>query len=191
MILAMLCTMLPTAALATEGSSGAAAGVEATVTGATYSVTVDSAITGGTVAVEPASGTEGTVIKVTATPDSGKRLVANSLQYTADSGANYTEINAADGVYSFVLPAANVIVTAQFSELPAEGKTPPDLTADTTNNTVGQAMYLTFTDDEVWRNAVSSVSVDSSAVDSSKYTIEAGSIAIDQSVFTTAKDYTI
>ncbi|HBC92469.1 MAG TPA: hypothetical protein DCZ10_06085, partial [Pelotomaculum sp.] len=72
MILAMLCTMLPTAALATEGPSGGAAGTEATVTGATYSVTLDSAISGGTVRVDPASGTAGTVITVAATPDSGK-----------------------------------------------------------------------------------------------------------------------
>ncbi|TEB07055.1 hypothetical protein Psch_00596 [Pelotomaculum schinkii] len=119
MILAMLCTMLPTAALAAEGPSGGAAGAEVSVTDATYSVTVDSAITGGSIAVNPASGSAGDTITVFVTPDSGKQLVAGSLKYTADGGETHTEITATDGVYSFVLPAADVTVTATFEALPS------------------------------------------------------------------------
>ncbi|TEB07053.1 Listeria-Bacteroides repeat domain protein [Pelotomaculum schinkii] len=191
MILAMLCTMLPTAALAAEGPSGGAAGAEVSVTDATYSVTVDSAITGGSIAVNPASGSAGDTITVSVTPDSGKQLVAGSLQYTADNGTTYTEITATDGVYSFVLPAANVIVTAQFSELPAEGKTPPDLTADTTDNTVGQATDITFSDDEAWRNAITSIIVNETPLANDQYAVSAGNIRIVDSVFTSAGAYTI
>ncbi|TEB16966.1 The GLUG motif protein [Pelotomaculum sp. FP] len=84
----------------------------------TYTVAVDGSISGGTVTVEPASGTEGTTITVTVTPDSGKRLVAGSLKYNGGSGD--IEITATEGVYSFAMPAADVVVTAQFEDLPAD-----------------------------------------------------------------------
>ena len=83
----------------------------------TYTVTVDGSISGGTVTIEPASGTEGTTITVTVTPDSGKRLVAGSLKYNGGNGD--IEITATEGVYSFAMPAADVVVTAQFEEIPA------------------------------------------------------------------------
>jgi hypothetical protein len=81
----------------------------------TYRVTVDSAISGGTVAVDPVSGSAGDTITVTVTPDSGKQLVAGSLKY--NDGAADIEITATEGVYSFVLPAADVTVTARFEDL--------------------------------------------------------------------------
>jgi hypothetical protein len=82
----------------------------------TYSVTVDRAVTGGSLGLSPAGGNAGDTITVTVTPDSGKQLVAGSLKYTADGGTSYTEIIAAGGVYSFVMPAADVTVTAQFED---------------------------------------------------------------------------
>jgi len=117
MILAMFCAMLPTSALATEGPAGRAGGAEVTVTEATYEVTVDSAVTGGSIAVNPHRGVQGDTVTVTVTPDSGKQLVADSLKYTADSGSAYTAISVAGGVYSFALPAADVVVTAQFADI--------------------------------------------------------------------------
>ncbi len=151
MILAMLCTMLPIAALATEGPSGG----EVSVTGATYSVTVDSAITGGSIAVNPDSGSAGESISVSVTPDSGKHLVAGSLRYTADGGSNYTEITATGGVYSFILPAADVVVTAQFEDIASiyfniTMAPVPDLiwtvTADKTTATAGETVTVTVAD---------------------------------------------
>ncbi|NLE26597.1 MAG: DUF1533 domain-containing protein, partial [Clostridiaceae bacterium] len=82
----------------------------------TYTVTVADSISGGSVAIDPASGNAGTTITVTVTPDEGKQLKAGSLQYTADGGATYTEITATNRVYSFVLPAADVVVTARFED---------------------------------------------------------------------------
>ncbi|MGS0763669.1 InlB B-repeat-containing protein [Syntrophomonas curvata] len=89
------------------------------VPAATYSVTVDNSISDGSVAVEPAQGNEGTTVIVAVTPDAGKRMVTGSLKYTTDGGVSYTEITATEGVYGFALPAANVIVTAKFENIPA------------------------------------------------------------------------
>ncbi|MGI6307780.1 MAG: hemoblobin-interacting domain-containing protein [Dethiobacteria bacterium] len=67
----------------------------------------------------------------------------------------------------------------------------PVLTADSTDNTVGNPIELTFTDDEAWRNAITEVTVNASAIASDKYAAVAGKLTIDASVFTTAGDYTI
>ena len=83
----------------------------------TYSVIVDNAISGGTVTAEPAGGIEGTVVTVTVTPDFGKQLVTGSLKYTTDSGSTYTAITAIEGVYSFILPAADVVITTEFTAI--------------------------------------------------------------------------
>lgn len=68
---------------------------------------------------------------------------------------------------------------------------PPVLTADSTDNKVGQAIEITLTDNETWRGAITEVKVDDTVLDSSQYTKEAGKITIAASVFTEAKDYTI
>jgi hypothetical protein len=83
-----------------------------------YTVTVDSEITGGSIAVNPESDTAGAMIAVNVTADSGKRLTAGSLKYTADGGSTYTLIPGSGSVYSFVLPEANVNVTARFENIP-------------------------------------------------------------------------
>jgi len=82
---------------------------------APYSVTADSSITGGSLSVQPTAGIEGAEITVTVTPDSGKQLVSGSLKYSTDSGSTWTAINATSGSYVFTLPAANAVVTAEFT----------------------------------------------------------------------------
>ncbi|OBR90770.1 NHL repeat protein [Clostridium ragsdalei P11] len=69
--------------------------------------------------------------------------------------------------------------------------TAPALTADSSNNTVGQSVDLTFKDDTAWRGAVTGVTVNGKSVDSGKYSTAAGKITIDGSVFTAAGDYKI
>jgi len=69
--------------------------------------------------------------------------------------------------------------------------TPPTLTTDSTDNIVGQAVQITFTDDEAWRNAISEIKVDNTVLQSSQYIKETGKITIAAGVFTEAKDYTI
>jgi hypothetical protein len=72
-----------------------------------------------------------------------------------------------------------------------ESFTPPELVADSTDNTVGNPIELTFTDDEAWRNAVSEVKVNDSAIASDDYTLAAGKLTIDASVFPEAGDYAV
>ena len=92
---------------------------QSTASPETYTVTVDNNISGGSIAVNPTSGNAGTAITVTVTPANDKQLVAGSLKYTSDGGSTYTSITATGGVYSFILPAADVTVTALFENIPA------------------------------------------------------------------------
>ncbi|MGI6307768.1 MAG: hemoblobin-interacting domain-containing protein [Dethiobacteria bacterium] len=67
----------------------------------------------------------------------------------------------------------------------------PKLIADTTNNTVGSPIKITFEDDEGWRKAITGVTVNGTAVDSDKYTFEVGKIIFDADIFTAAGDYAV
>ncbi len=72
-----------------------------------------------------------------------------------------------------------------------DGPAAPLLTPDSTDNTVGNAVEITFTDDQTWREAISIVRVDGIDLTQDEYTTEAGKITINSSVFTEAKDYSI
>ena len=76
-------------------------------------ITVDSAIENGTVTV-PAQVAEGNTVTVTVTPDESYNLTADSLTYTV-AGQEPVVITATDGVYSFVMPAADITITASFT----------------------------------------------------------------------------
>jgi len=67
----------------------------------------------------------------------------------------------------------------------------PNLTPDTTDNTVGRAVDITYTDDAAWRAAITEVSVDGVALPADKYTISEGKITLHAGVFTEAKDFAI
>ena len=76
----------------------------------TYQVIIDEAITGGTVTADNRSVEEGKTVTLTVTPDYDQYLVALTV--------NQTEIDPIDGVYSFVMPAEDVTVSAQFAQKP-------------------------------------------------------------------------
>lgn len=67
----------------------------------------------------------------------------------------------------------------------------PALTAGNSNNTVGQPVNLTFTDDAAWRGAIASIKVNDNVLSSDQYTVSEGNINIDASVFASAGDYVI
>ena len=69
-----------------------------------YTVTIG-IISGGTVTANPVSAASGTTINLTIVPASGKQLKAWTLKY--NDGSDHAIIGT-----SFVLPAANVMVTA-------------------------------------------------------------------------------
>ena len=76
-------------------------------------ITVDSTIENGTVTV-PAKVTEGNTVTVTVTPNQTCSWVADSLTYTV-AGEDPVIITATDGVYSFIMPAADITITASFT----------------------------------------------------------------------------
>ncbi len=100
------------------------------------------------------------------------------------TGALLTDADA--GALSNV-SGSDLQITVNDAALPA----PPALTADSTNNKVGQDVTLSFTDDETWREAISGITVDGTTLESGRYSVAAGTITIDKSVFPTAKNYAI
>ena len=65
------------------------------------------------------------------------------------------------------------------------------LTADTSNNMVGQPVNLTFADNPAWRSAITGISVDGTLLTSSQYTVTSGNIKIVAGAFTTFGDHTV
>jgi hypothetical protein len=68
---------------------------------------------------------------------------------------------------------------------------PPALSADDTDNVIGQPVDLTFTDDAAWRAAITGITVDGSALTGDQYMVTEGNIRITADVFPVAKEYTI
>jgi hypothetical protein len=73
-----------------------------------YNVTVSS-LSNGTIQTDPAAAAEGETINLTITPADGWQLKANSLKY--NDGADHFIAGT-----SFVMPASNVTVTAEFEQ---------------------------------------------------------------------------
>jgi len=77
-----------------------------------YKITLASGIKNGKITLSHTEAGEGDRISITVTPVSGYRLVGNSLKY------NSIVVNKTGSGYSFVMPASNVTVTAQFEIIP-------------------------------------------------------------------------
>jgi PKD repeat protein len=69
-------------------------------------------------------------------------------------------------------------------------KTPPALAADTTGNTIGQAVTITFADDRTWRAAITGITVEGNSI-AGQYSVGRGKITINGGVFSAAGDYII
>ncbi len=122
------------------------------VSSPTYVATVD-ATTGGSVTLSVTTGdtahvTPGDTVTVTVTPDAGKQLKAGSLQYMTVGGDAAVQIPVTDNAGSFLMPEANVLVTAEFvtrNAIATGTSTVFSLSAPATNLTVGDAFTMTAT----------------------------------------------
>ena len=74
----------------------------------------------GSIAVDPETATIGTAVAVKVTPDEGYELKA--LYYTTEGSDEQHAIEAADGAYTFTMPAANVTVHAIFKAISKPGE---------------------------------------------------------------------
>ena len=114
----------------------------------TYMVSIDDTITGGTIAASKDTATEGEIITLTITPDTGKRLKAGSLKY--NDGVEDHTINISDDEISFEMPGADVIVTGEFEEVYTVNIgsiTGGTITATPTVAAAGETITLTITPD--------------------------------------------
>ena len=90
--------------------------LEVTNTRQFYGVVIDTSMTGGTVTATPASAAAGDTVTLTVTPDKGSELT--SLTVTATGTAVNVDPDQNDpNLYSFVMPATGVAVTATFKEI--------------------------------------------------------------------------
>ncbi len=144
----------------------------------------------GTLTYQWYSNTTGTAAPAADTAISG----ATASSYTPSTevaGMTYyycVVTNTLDG--QTATATSSVVAVAVEAAGPGE-LTSPVLTPDTTDNTVGQAVSLTFSDDEVWRGAINGLSVNGTALTAEQYTVSAGAINIAAAVFTAAGDYGI
>jgi uncharacterized protein YjdB len=136
-------------------------------------------------------------VNITAdTADAGAALQINGT--AADSGVAQAVYGLSEGGN-----AVAIQVTAQDSTVKTYNLTvnraaggggtqnPPALTADTTDNNVGQAVNLAFTDDAAWSAAITGITVNGTALTGEQYSMSDGSITINAGVFTGGGDYSV
>lgn len=115
-----------------------------------YSVVVNKDIANGTVSVDKTSAKEGDEVTITATPASGYELVAGSVKaYNAVSGAELTVTN-----NKFTMPAANVNVTAAFSQIPYIEATSPAAYASNRTDNSGNGYSIPVSSNIAWNASI-------------------------------------
>lgn len=80
-------------------------------------------------------------------------------------------------------------VVLQIKDSPV--KRAPILSADSTNNTVGQSVDIAYKDDAAWRDQISSVTINEKVVPADQYTVKAGTITLKSDLFEQPASYTI
>lgn len=97
-----------------------------------YKISVSN-INGGTVTATPSPAAAGEEVKLTVTPNDGKKLVAGSLSYCLQSaGAKSVPID--ESSLTFIMPAGDININAQFEDdANAPLKNPPQITAFVVN----------------------------------------------------------
>lgn len=86
-----------------------------------YGITTPS-VTGGTITISPKSATKGTVVTITAKPDSGYELVSLTIIDSSDKKIALTDQG--NGRYTFTMPGDKVTVNAEFQPVSASTTEP-------------------------------------------------------------------
>lgn len=132
-------------------------------------VTVDSKITGGTVKPDKTFAMPGETITLTVTPDAQCQFIEGSLKQ------NGTVITQTGDVYSFVMPDADVTITAEFVQMYFNitidsGITGGTVTADKTKALEGETITLTVTPDTGYALTPNSLKYDDTLIDTNTLT---------------------
>jgi len=181
-------TLLLTLCLALILSTSLAFAADATVTLNCAST----AKAGDTVTIS-GTATSGSSISIKIVDASGNIVYFDAVK--ADSNGEYTN----DFLVPESLAGTAVTVVAGYGDnvatktLTINSKsllTGPTLTADSSSNNVGQAIDITFTDNSAWRDAITGITVKGTSI-SGKYSLSAGKITINSSVFSAAGTYAI
>ncbi|WP_283410162.1 hemoblobin-interacting domain-containing protein [Anoxynatronum buryatiense] len=144
-------------------------------------VTYTLALSGEGIASNPAAGSlaANTSVTVTVTPPSGKQVATFSV-----NGVNRKADLLAAPVnrHTFTM-GANTTVAVTYENIPVGGADiPPVLSADTIGNFVKTNLDILFTDNSVWRNAVTAVKVDGGALTAgTQYELTAGKLRLNTS----------
>ena len=97
-----------------------------------YKIAVSN-INGGTVTATPSPAAAGEEVKLTVTPNDGKKLVAGSLKYSLQS-AGAAPVAIDESSLTFIMPAGDININAQFEDdASAPLKNPPQITAFVVN----------------------------------------------------------
>jgi len=103
-----------------------------------YTITVSDTIENGTVEADVSEASEGDTVTLTVTPDDGFEI--DTVSY--NDGINDNEITPDDGVYSFIMPASDVTVSAVFEE--AADTVLPVASVTTTDNVTTEYSDIQF-----------------------------------------------
>jgi len=96
-----------------------------------------------------------------------------------------------DGVAVNILDNKNPDSPVTLYQSTSSSQDAPELTADTSDNILGQDIVITFGDNDDWTSAITEVSLDGDALASEFYAIGDGVITIYASAFSGCDDYTI
>lgn len=82
-----------------------------------YNITIGT-LANGSVTADKATAAEGDTVTLTVTPEAGYRLADGSLKVSYGNGAAVS-VSGGENTYTFLMPTANVTVTAEFEPVPA------------------------------------------------------------------------
>lgn len=127
---------------------------------------------GGTVTVDKTTAAAGDTVNITVTPADGYRLVAGSLKY------NDTAILGT----SFIMPEADVTITAEFELIPRsisiESMQKGTVTADKTTAAAGDTISLTVTPEEGYRLVAGSLKYNDTTVTGNTFIMPGSDVTI-------------
>ncbi len=147
-----------------------------TVEAPKYSVRISKDMVNGTVTADKTEAAAGDTITLTVTPDEGYRLLEGTLKF------NSTEIKG----NTFVMPAGEVLISAQFEQIPAakysvtvsDALTNGHITADKVEAAAGETVTLVVSPDEGYQLKAGSLKFNETAIEGDSFVMPAENVVV-------------